>query len=124
MERLIKDIVKAGIPVTINYMLENGLDKFYYEIPGFYKCGTVRLEKISDQSWKDNVWECHARYNEVTIIESLYDLIFINYDWWIRSKRTCDPVWKNPDPLWENLLLETVPGIKKTVKEVVVWDVK
>lgn len=104
----IEELVEAGIDV----FLQKG-GKFYIE--GFYKSGSITIE------WDTSQWVACARYNEVTRIDTLQDLVELNYDWWQRSKDRCEG-WEQPNDKWVPLLLKygyikakTVPA--KTIYE-------
>lgn len=97
MEKLIEDIVKNNIPVTIKYAPQNA--SYYYEIEGFYKSGSVKLYKNLDK------WECTARYDEVTIVENFDDLVYINYDWWYKSRNSLEG-WQEPHTYWKQHLID------------------
>lgn len=97
MEKLIEDIVKRGIPVKISYDSEH--DNIIYSLDGFYKSGTVILYKTSTGKR-----ECVARYNETNIIENFDDLVYLNYDWWIRSRDRSEG-WQTPHDYWKHHLI-------------------
>ena len=96
MNAIIEELVRAGVSVTVSY--DKTQNKLQYEVPGFYKSGSVLLFET------DSGLIASARYSEVTAIKTLRDLIWLNYDWWQRSKDRFDD-WKNPDPIWIPLLL-------------------
>lgn len=106
---LLMDLMIHKIPITM-YLVEN--NKIAYSVPGFYKCNTVNLIQKDDK-----FWYVHQRYNQIDIIECLYDLASINKRWWERSKDRYEE-WIAPDPCWVDVLLE-FGFIKKEVKEVV-----
>jgi hypothetical protein len=71
----IQEIVEADIEVGLR---KGG--KFH--IGGFYKSGGITLE------CDGNCWKAVARYNEITTIETLHDIVGLNYHWWLRSVGT------------------------------------
>ena len=64
-----------------------------YIVDGFYKSGTIKLIENEDEL------TAVARYDEQSEIDSLYDLVSLNHEWWIRSKDRFDG-WKEPDLSW------------------------
>lgn len=79
-----------------------------FQIFGFYKSSSVTLKDRA----KGVIVE--ARYGELNGIRSLYDLIYLNYEWYEKSKGRTS-VWTNPDPHWGELYIKA--GIMKTVTE-------
>lgn len=84
-------LAERGVLVTMR-------SRFEYEVGGFYKSNTVRVN-VANQT-------VTARYDEVTefdpanLTETLVDL---NWDWWLRSKDRYDG-WSQPDGAWLPLL--------------------
>lgn len=106
----IEELVEAGIDVT----LKPG-GGFYIE--GFYKSGSVTIK------WDTSQWVLCARYNEVTPISSLDDLVEANYYWWQRSKDR-NTGWKQPASAWVPLLLRFGYIEEKTIPETKVYEAK
>lgn len=107
----IEELVEAGISVT----LQKG-NKF--RIEGFYKSSGVTIENINAFQQE---WVANARYNEVTRIESLRDIVELNYYWWDRSKGRSE-YWEQPDPLWVPLLLQFKFIAAKTISEQTIYE--
>lgn len=82
-------IVERGIPLKIT------IDGFVIE--GFYKSNEIKLKPMIDLFGFTAI----SRYNEKIYIKHFDDLVYLNYEWWKRSKNRFDG-WKNPDPLWIN----------------------
>lgn len=82
---LLEQITDLGLSVTRSKV--DGVIR--YEIPGFYKSGTVNLIFNKDECIAE------ARYQEKTHIRNLDDLIHLNYEWWDRSKDRYEG-WKEP----------------------------
>ena len=61
----------------------------------------------------------HARYNEKTDIESLDDLVHLNYTWWQNYKDRYEG-WQNPEQDWIPLM-EKLNLIQKEVKIVTTY---
>jgi hypothetical protein len=104
----IEELVEEGIPVT----LQKGGS---FHIEGFYKSSgvTVQLE--------DDGWVAVARYNEVTQIETLHDLVGLNYHWWQCSKDRFDG-WSQPESAWVPLLLKFGYIKEKTIPAQTVYE--
>lgn len=105
----IEELVEAGIPVT----LQKG-GSFYIE--GFYKSGGVTVERYTK-----NDWQLVARYNETTHIDTLDDIVEINYNWWQRSKER-NEFWQQPDPAWIPLLIQFEFIKEKNIPATVVYE--
>ena len=97
MNKIIEELLKKGVPVEMIHNKDT--DKTEFVLDGFYKSGEIRLIEKEEKLY------AHARYNEVTEINSLFDLVNLNYDWWKYSEDRFDG-WINPDPTWLPLLLE------------------
>lgn len=87
----ITTLVERGIPVLL---IREG-----FEIDGFYKSGTIRVSKTPDG------WRAYARYEQVTDIEDVEDLVALNYNWWQGYKLAYEG-WSQPDSRWVGLLEE------------------
>lgn len=111
MNQIIKDLLKSGIKVTMEHNPES--NSIEYIIDGFYKSGSVRLMECGDE---EATMVAISRYEERTYIDSVQDIIQLNYDWWQRSKDRFDG-WINPDPSWLPLLLKAGLVKEKTVKQ-------
>lgn len=112
LQELIIELLKEGVLINeVKLKQIDNLTCLSYRIDGFYKSGGVDLYETSDGIFAE------ARYNEINQIESIDDLISLNYTWWQRSKERYDG-WTNPDSKWINLLLRKglVTEKVKTVK--------
>jgi len=98
MNDIIKKILENG------FSLEMGLNKTHnrieYELGGFYKSDKVTLYE-NDHGTLTAI----ARYNEITIIDNFYNLVSLNYTWWITSRDRFEG-WKVPDSMWLPFLIE------------------
>lgn len=98
MNKIIEEILKEGISVLMEHNIE--FDRTEYIIHGFYKSGTVKLIECEDAAL-----QAIARYDQKTYVNSVRDIVELNYDWWQKSKDRFDG-WKEPDPFWIKLLLK------------------
>lgn len=114
MNKIIEEILKNGIPVSMEYNKEK--NKIVYIIEGFYKSGSINLEEKENE----DVLIATARYDEQTIVESFKDLVSLNYDWWMYSKDKYDG-WKSPESRWLPFLLE-MGLVKQNVEHVVKYS--
>lgn len=96
MEQLIKELLNKGIPISGVSLID---DELAYEIPGFYKSGTITLFTKDDKIF------AKARYNELTEIHGFENLVRLNYEWWDYSKDRFEG-WKTPDGNWLPYLIE------------------
>lgn len=96
MEQLIKELLSKGILISGVSLIN---DELAYEIPGFYKSGTITLFT------KDNKIFAEARYNEVTEIHCFENLVRLNHSWWDYSKDRFEG-WRTPDSNWLPYLME------------------
>jgi hypothetical protein len=110
---MIKQLVNNEILLEL---IEKGfsviLKKDGVVLEDFYKSGTVRLEPQEDGTFR-----AHSRYEQVDGIESLDDLVYLNYEWWQKSKNRSDS-WLKPDELWAKEMVRL--GIIKRKEEMVV----
>lgn len=112
MNKIIEELIENNIPVITTFNPQT--KKKEYILEGFYKSGTVKLIETDDKL------TAIARYNEETNIESLYDIVQLNYEWWISSKERFDG-WKNPDQLWIPLLIK-YNFIKHVIKTIEYYE--
>jgi hypothetical protein len=89
--QFIEELVEEGIPVTLQ---KDGK----FRIEGFYKSSGVTICQ------QDGKWVAFQRYDNQDTIETLEDMVALNYSWWLRSKDRFDG-WAQPDSLWTPLLL-------------------
>lgn len=106
--KFIEELVEAGISVT----LQKG-NKFRLE--GFYKSGEVTIEQ------REGGWVACARYNEVTGIDTLQDLVNLNYKWWQYSKDRYEG-WQQPESLWAPLMVKFGLVQEKTIPAQTVYE--
>lgn len=110
MNKIIEELLKNGIPVSMEYNKNNGC--INYIIDGFYKSGTVSLEENGENLIAT------SRYDEKTNITEFRDIVLLNYNWWTSSKNRSD-IWKSPDSMWlpfllkEGFVKETIETVKK-----------
>ena len=97
MNQIIKDLLESGISVRMDFNKET--KQVEYVVDGFYKSGEIKIIETEGKL------TAHARYNEVTEIDSLDDIIELNYIWWDSSKDRFEG-WKTPDARWLPLLLK------------------
>ena len=95
MESVIKELLSNGIQIELT--LKN--NQIAYKIYGFYKSDHVTLYEESDG------WYAEARYNEVTSVTDIDDLIELNYDWWQLSRERAD-AWSIPSIGWSDLMIK------------------
>lgn len=88
---IILELARKSIPFTV----ENQLIR----VDGFYKSDCARLSLQSGKLIAE------TRYNQVDEINKFEDLVYLNYDWWLKSKDRSD-AWKKPDGAWRAVLLE------------------
>lgn len=81
-------------------IIKNGGEKdiIGYEVSGFSKSGTVTLYEKDNKIW------AKARYNETTEITCFDDLIYLDWDWFLRYKDR-EP-FQEPDSMWIPFFLE------------------
>jgi len=109
---IINELVSNGISVRLEYKIQTRESSFI--VDGFYKSGEVNLVK------QDGKVIAHARYDEKTEIDSLRDIVELNYNWWLKSKERFEG-WKNPDPKWIPLL-EKFNFITRKTETVTTWE--
>lgn len=109
MNKILQELLETGISLQIGY--DRKLEQSTYAVSGFYKSNYVELIESDDKLI------ARARYNEITEIESLQDLVLLNYCWWDLSKDRFDG-WKNPNSQWLPLLIKFgyVTEETKTIK--------
>ena len=87
--QLLNEIVKSEIELTVS---KNGIT-----IVGFYKSSGILLTSLDNGTLLAT-----ARYDEKTIIETLDDLVALNYKWWQYS---ISLGWTDPEEAWLPLLV-------------------
>lgn len=105
---LIQDILNTDIPMTLKRM---GFTSASFTLPGFYKCGEVTLYKDGER------WMVKDRYDKCTPIDSLQDLVELNFYWWKTSKNRGG--WEEPDSHWVGELIKSgyIRKVERTVYE-------
>lgn len=98
MNELIKKILEKGFTLEMGFNVEK--NRIEYALDGFYKSGNITLYE-NDHGTLTAI----ARYNEITIIDNFYNLVSLNYMWWINSRDRFEG-WKEPDSMWLPLLIE------------------
>jgi len=98
MNPIIVEAVKNRILVSIDGIDEN--DKPIYYIEGFYKSSKITLHEDVY-----GVLFAHARYNEVTKINSFRDLVELNHKWWLDYKDSFVG-WRTPEDGWLQVMLK------------------
>lgn len=106
MNSLIVEILKKGFSLEVGYNSEH--DRIEYDIFGFYKSDRIKLYE-NDHGTLNAI----SRYNEVDIIDNFYNLVALNYRWWVSSKERFEG-WKVPDGKWLPYLIEEGFIEKKT----------
>jgi len=95
-----------GAEVTVHHVTE--YDDFLgkqqmateYAIDGFYKSGEVRLyQKMGGKLL------CLSRYDNAHDVDTLEDLVLVNFQWWLWSKSK-HLSWNQPDPVWLPKMIE------------------
>jgi len=103
---LLEELLEADFTYTVS--------KAGVYLDGFYKSSGVTL--VFDDVKQE--WVATARYNEKTVVESLDDLVHLNYQWWQYSKDRYDG-WVAPEEKWLPLMVKlglvTVKTETKTV---------
>jgi len=97
INNIVNELIENNISVSIEY--DQSINKLVYILKGFYKSDTIKLIETDDKLI------AHARYEEETLIESLRDIVELNYRWWKSSKDRFEG-WANPDSQWLPLLLK------------------
>ena len=97
MNNIIEELLKEMVSVEVEYDPKMGI---VYILHGFYKSDTVKL--IENES---GILIAYARYNEKTVIESVKDIVKLNYDWFSFSEDRHSS-WSTPDNRWFNLLVK------------------
>lgn len=77
-------------------------------IEGFYKSGTV--EMIINE---EDQLIAKSRYNQEDVIETFNDLVYLNYEWWQKSKGRSDH-WTSPANEWGEFMVELGLAKKRT----------
>lgn len=98
MNDIIVEIVKAGIPVSVEWDRVNNYG-ICYLVDGFYKSGNVKLVETEGQLI------ARSRYGQIDHIETFRSIVFLNYQWWLDSRDRFDG-WKRPDSRWLPLLIQ------------------
>jgi hypothetical protein len=98
MNSLIIEILKKGFTLEMEYNPEQ--DRIEYYLFGFYKSDRIMLYE-NDHS----TLTARSRYDEIDIIDNFYNLVALNYRWWISSRERYDG-WKVPDSKWLPFLIE------------------
>ena len=109
MNKIIEETLENDIPVTTT--INPQTKKKEYMLEGFYKSGIVKLIE------EDDKLIAISRYNERTNVESLFDIVLLNYEWWVSSKERYEG-WENPDNMWIPLLLKfnLIKHVVKTIE--------
>ena len=93
---------------------EYSVSKAGVYLEGFYKSSGITL--VYDDVEQN--WVATARYNEKTVVNTLDDLVHLNYQWWQYSKDRYEG-WANPEEEWLPLMVKlglvTVKTETKTV---------
>jgi hypothetical protein len=92
---IIREVAKNKINIEVEW---NG-ETLVYLIHGFYKSGVVRLFE------KEGNIVATDRYHDEHFVDSVRDLVYLNYKWWRASKDRFDG-WASPDSSWVGLLKE------------------
>jgi hypothetical protein len=108
----IPDFIEQLVEADIEVVLRKG-GKFY--IKGFYKSSGITVQ------WDSVCWVATARYNEVSQIDNMHDLVCLNYSWWQRSKDRFDG-WSQPESAWVPLLLKFGYIKEKTIPAQTVYE--
>jgi len=87
---LIDNGIKADISHDVLKM------KNYIKVFNFYKSDTVEIYE------EEGSFIAHSRYDIKTPINSIEDLVQLNYQWWQSSKAKLED-WETPSPEWETL---------------------
>ena len=101
---ILNALVEAGIELTVT--------KLGITIAGFYKSSGVRLILIEDGKLLAT-----SRYNQNDIIESLDDLVQLNYDWWQATKNRNPEDRVAPEEAWLPLMVASGRVKVKTTVE-------
>lgn len=104
---VVLEMIDKGLEVTIK--------KGAVVVDGFYKSGTVELV-INDE----NELIAKSRYEQSNTIYSFNDLVYLNHEWWERSKNRSDH-WASPDKQWGEFMVE-LGLVKKRVETTVYYD--
>lgn len=103
-------LISSGISFTV-FQDRSNL-RTVYRIEGFYKSGFCDLQEIDGKLF------AYTRYDQSDVIESMEDLIRLNYDWWQNSKWKG---WTEPEAGWGEMFV--AQGLaKKTEKVVTEWS--
>lgn len=90
---LLNELLEADLNYTVS--------KAGVYLEGFYKSSGVTLnyDDVAQQ------WVATARYNEKTVVDTLDDLVHLNYQWWQFSKNRYEG-WANPEENWLPLMVK------------------
>jgi hypothetical protein len=97
MHEIIMTLVDAEIPVT----LKRHGGGVSYEVPGFYRSGTVLLMHNAETGGL----VARDGDGDIIRIDSLKDLVLLNYDWWMQSRSRHED-YTSPDHQWAKLLVQ------------------
>lgn len=86
LPELIETALAAGVKVL--------LTKTGYEVDGFYKAGSMRLEPD-----ENGMMMAIDRKDKKVPLKTFDDLVKLNYDWW-KSSRTKNVAFMNPGKEW------------------------
>ena len=109
-------IIPSFIQELLEYDIPVSLTKDSFIVDGFYKSGNVEVHCQGE-----NNWFAKARYNEITDVEDLQDLVALNYRWWQRSHYRSYS-WSQPDSRWIKLLIEYEYVTAKVIPEQIVYE--
>jgi hypothetical protein len=112
LQTIIKDIVKRGIPVELQYNRET--DTIDYVVSGFFESGTATLQEMPD-----GMVFALTRHNKVQRIIDFQQLAHLAYCWYLDSKGR-DP-FNEPSGYWAPTFAE-FGWLQKKVKEVVTYE--
>lgn len=89
-----KMLIENGIKADISHDLLKM--KNYIKVFNFYKSDTVEIYE------EDGDFIAYSRYDTKTPINSIEDLVKLNYQWWQSSKDKLED-WETPSPEWKRL---------------------
>lgn len=111
---LVQELVKRGIKVEIR---QGEVGPEFFIGSGFYKSdGPAYLVDEGDEV------VLHMRYDELRIVDSIWDIVHESYRWYEYSKDRFDG-WSQPDPAWVELYESCGYG-KMVTKTIHVWETK